>query len=71
MDLRYSHQAELLHSLFVSMVTVFPWQQSLSMNTHGHKEQIVPNIKFKYFPVADLLQQSFVVMVTVVTMATR
>ena len=27
MDLRYSHKAELLHSLLVAMVTVLPWQQ--------------------------------------------
>ena len=26
-DLRYSHKAELLHSLLVAMITVFPWQQ--------------------------------------------
>ena len=27
MDLRYSHRAELLHSLLVAVATVFPWQQ--------------------------------------------
>ena len=27
MDLRYSHKAELLHSLLVAMVTEFPQQQ--------------------------------------------
>ena len=26
-DLRYSHKSELLHSLLVAIVTVFPWQQ--------------------------------------------
>ena len=27
MDLRYSHKTELLHSLIVAMVTLFPLQQ--------------------------------------------
>ena len=27
MDLRYLHEAALLHSLLVAMVTVLPWQQ--------------------------------------------
>ena len=43
-DLRSSHKAELLHSLLVVMVTVFPWQQS-----HLLQRTFVPNMKLNYF----------------------
>ena len=57
MDLRYSHKAELLHSLPVAMVMP--------------QRIIVSNMKLKYFHVVDFLQHSFVALAAVVTMATR
>ena len=43
MDLRYSHKAELLHSLLVTMVTVLPCQQGYLIICIGTK-----NICAKY-----------------------
>ena len=71
MNLRHSHKAELLYSLVVAMVTVFPWQQRLSINTYCHKEHSLPNMNLGYFHVVELLHNSFVSIVTIVTIATR
>ena len=38
MDLRYSHKAELWHSLLAAMVAVFTQQQRLPINVFHHKE---------------------------------
>ena len=64
MDLRYSHTAQLMHSLLVAMVTVLPWQQSyLSMILP--QRTFVPRMKLNYFHLVQLLHNSVVAMVTV------
>ena len=65
-DLKYSHEAELLQSLLVAMVTVFPWKERSSS-----QRTFVPIMNQKYFHVVELLHNSFVAMVKVVTIAAR
>ena len=56
MDLRYSHKDELLHSLFVAIVA---------------RKNICANMNLKYFHVVELFYNSFITMVTMITIATR
>ena len=65
-----SHKAELLQSLLiamdsVSMATKVIYQHLLLQRT------FVPIMNLNYFHAVELLHNSFVVMVTVVTIATR
>ena len=66
-----SRKAELLKSLLIAMVIVFPWEQRSSLNTPIATKNICSNYELEIFYAVELLHNSFVAIVTVVTIATR
>ena len=64
------NKAELLHSLLVVMVTVLPQQQHYSL-THIVTKNICAKYELRIHSCVELVHNSFVAMVTVITIGTR
>ena len=57
MDLRYSHKAELLHSLLVDMVKVLPWQQGYLLICIATKKNICAKYEVKLISFGSVIAQ--------------